>query len=254
MSVLAPVGQIRALAHKNITERRMSAVGRAGQQHEIAVNLAREKYRVAVERKERILNSRKRLKISRLRHTDRRAVEILTPDNIISILYLHQTRIVCVYRHERFSVLVHEIDLVLVEIPVNRILASSEINIRNAVRLLPAEHTDESILIRHYRTVKNSCNPFYRISADDRVLLISPNRRIRDSFRALLPRHVRHCRANHFVLAHNPLPLSAASAAFFDCYLLYFSCSKNARFFLIRSHRCATHSTERPGSCGVLNT
>ncbi len=29
---------------------------------------------------------------------------------------------------------------------------------------------------------------------------------------------------------------------------------KNSKFFLISSQRCATHSTERPGSSGVLNT
>ncbi len=43
----------------------------------------------------------------------------------------------------------------------------------------------------------------------------------------------------------NPLPYSECHS---HCL------SKNSRFFLISSHRCATHSTERPGSSGVWNT
>ena len=82
MSVFAPEYHIGALTDENITEGRMSAVGRAGQHHEIAVYFSGEQYGVTVKRKERILDSGKRLEILGFRNTDGCAVEILTLDDV----------------------------------------------------------------------------------------------------------------------------------------------------------------------------
>ena len=176
MTVFSPVGEIRTLTDKNIAERCVAAVGRSREQHEIAADLAREQHRIPVKRQERILDSGKCLKIRCLRHTDRCAVEILTPDNIVGILHLHKSRIISVDRHEGLTVLVHKVNLVFLKIPVDGILASSQIDIRNSVRLFSAEDADELIPVRHYRTVEDSRHALHRISADDRVLLVSPYR------------------------------------------------------------------------------
>ena len=125
MSVFAPEYHIGALTDENITEGRMSAVGRAGQHHEIAVYFSGEQYGVTVKRKERILDSGKRLEILGFRNTDGCAVEILTPDNIIGILHLHKSGIICINRHERLAFFIYELDLILIKIPVNSILAAS---------------------------------------------------------------------------------------------------------------------------------
>ena len=125
MSVFAPVYHIRALTDKDISERCMSAVGRTGQHHEIAVYFSGEQYGVTVKGKERILDSYKRLEIRGFRNTDGCAVEILTPDDIVGIFYLYQSGIICINRHERLAFFIYELDLILIKIPVNSILATS---------------------------------------------------------------------------------------------------------------------------------
>ena len=55
--MFAPEYHIGALTDKDVTERRMSTVGRAGQHHEIAMYYSGKQYGVTVKGKERILDS-----------------------------------------------------------------------------------------------------------------------------------------------------------------------------------------------------
>ena len=125
MSVFAPEYHIGALTDKDVSERSVSTVGRTGQHHEITVYFSGEQYRITVERQERIFNSYKSLEICRLCNTDRCTVEILTPDDIVGIFYLYQSGIICINRHERLAFFIYELDLILIKIPVNSILAAS---------------------------------------------------------------------------------------------------------------------------------
>ncbi len=134
----------------------MSAVGRAGQHHEITVYFSGEQYSVTVKGKERILDSGKRLEIRSFRNTDGCAVKILTPDDIVGIFYLHQSGIISVNRHERACLLHLQTESYLIKIPVNCIFAASHVDIRNTVDLFPTEHADEFITVRHYGTVEDS--------------------------------------------------------------------------------------------------
>ena len=203
MSVFAPKYHIGALTDENITEGRMSTVGRTGQHHEITVYFSGEQYGVTVKGEERILDSGKRLEIRSFRNTDGCTVKILTPDDVIGIFYLHQSGIISVDRHKGLAFFIYKLNLIFIKIPMNCIFAASHVDIRNTVDLFPTEHADEFITVRHYGTVEDSGYSFYRISANNRVLTISPYRCSGMVFGFILPGYIRYCRADHLNLAHS---------------------------------------------------
>ena len=208
MTVFSPVSQVRALRKEDISEWCMSAVARTGKHYKVSIDFSREQNCISVKWKERILNSYKSFEICCFCHTDRCTVEILAPDDIVSIFYFYKTRIVSIYRHEFFPVFIYELNLIFIKVPVNSIFASAKVNIRDSVCLLTTEHTDEFSFIRNYCTVENSCNFFDRISSDDRVFVISPYRSSHKFCRFFLPRYVWHCRSDNFNFAHCHSPLS----------------------------------------------
>ena len=154
----------------------MAAVRRAAQQGVQTVDLPGEQHGVAVEGDKGILDADKGLEVGGLGDADGRTVEVLTPDDVVGVLHLYQTGIVGVDRHERLALLVDEGDLVLVEGPVNRILAVTQIDIGHAVDLFAPEHTDELALVWHHGTVEDACHPFHRVAVDDGVLAVPPHR------------------------------------------------------------------------------
>ena len=186
----------------------MSAVGRTGKHHEVTIYFSREQHSIAVKWEERILNASKRLEISCFCHADCCPIEILTPDNIICILYFNESRIICINRHKRLAILIYERNLILFETPMDCILTSSKIDIWNTVGLLTSEYTDKTIFIRHYRTVKNTCHTLQRISSDDRILAVSPDWcSVKFTCRSLLPRYIRYRRCKHLYFTHIYSPL-----------------------------------------------
>ena len=168
----------------------MSAVTGTGKHHKIAVDLSGKQNGIPVEGKEGIFHTDKGLEICRFCHTDGCPVEILAPDDVISVLHLYQTGIVGIYRHKGLSVLIHEMDLFLIKIPVNAIPAPSKINEGNAVGLLTAENADESALVRHDCAVEDSCHLTDGISADDRIFTVTPDRRTVKFLRSFLPGYI----------------------------------------------------------------
>ena len=154
----------------------MSVIGRTREEHVFSVDFSRKQHRVPIERKERILKPDKCLEIPRPRHTDRRAVHILAPDQVIRVLHLDKSRIIGISRHEIIAVLVNKTDFFFVKCPTDRITASAQIDCRNAVWLFTAEDSDEFTLIRHDCAVENSGHAFDRVPSDDRVLRAAPDR------------------------------------------------------------------------------
>lgn len=53
-----------------------------------------------------------------------------------------------------------KLDLIFFKIPMDRVFASSHINVWDSVGLFSTEHADELSFIRHNSTVKNTCHPF----------------------------------------------------------------------------------------------
>ena len=129
MAVFAPVQHIRALGQEDVTERCVAAVAWTGQHHEVAVDFSREENGISVEWKEWILHTYEGFKIFCFCHSDGCTVEVLAPDDVVGIFYFYKTRVICVNRHERFAFFVNELDFVLIEIPVDRIFASSKVDV-----------------------------------------------------------------------------------------------------------------------------
>ena len=202
MAVFAPVQHIRALGQEDVTERCVAAVAWTGQHHEVAVNFSREENGISVEWKEWILHTYEGFKIFCFCHSDGCTVEVLAPDDVVGIFYFYKTRVICVNRHERFAFFVNELDFVLIEIPVDRIFASSKVDVRDSVCLLTTEYSDELVAVRHNGAVEDSCYFLHRISSDNRILAVSPYRCTGKLSRAFLPWHIFDSISNNFNFAH----------------------------------------------------
>ena len=202
MAVTAPELHIRALAQEDVTKGGVAAVGRTAEQGVHPVDLAGEEHRIPVEGNERILDADKGLEIGGLGNADGRTVEILTPDDVVGVLDFHQTGVVGIHRHEWLTLLVDEGNLVLVEGPVDGVLAVAQIDVGHTVDLLAAEHANELALVRHDRTVEDAGHALHRVAVDDGVLAVPPHRAggIGGLF---LPRNVGQGVAEHFYVAHN---------------------------------------------------
>ena len=227
MAVTTPELHIRALAQEDVTKGGVAAVRRAAQQGVQAVDLAGEQHGVAVEGDKGVLDADKGLEVGGLGDADGRTVEVLTPDDIVGILHLHKTGIVGVHRHKRLALFVDEGDLVLVKVPVDAVLAASQIDVGDAVDLLATEHADELALVGHHGTVEDACHPFHRVAVDDGVLVIPPHRG-GNIGRLFLPGDVGQCIAEHFYVAHK---INSCNRRLFVFLLLYSpgSCTETGR-------------------------
>ena len=174
MAVAAPVFHIRAFADIDVTEGRVAGVGGTGQQLELAVDLAGEEHRVAVEGQEGVFHSGESLEIGGLGHADGSAVGILAPDDVIGVLHLYQARVIGVGRHEGVPCLVDELNLFVFDVPVDGVLAAAQVDIGDAVGLLATEHADISALIGHNGGVEDAGHAGDGIAADDRVFGVAP--------------------------------------------------------------------------------
>ena len=181
----------------------MSTITWTRQKFEFTIDLSWEKNCISVKWKEWILNSCKCLEILCLSHSNRSSVEILTPDDVISIFYFYKSWIICINRHKIISIFIFKRNLVFFKIPVNRILTLSKINIRNSVCLFPTEHSNKSIFIWHNCTVEDSCNSRCRISSNNRIFIISPKwKSCLIVCRSLLPWHIWYIWSNNFHVTH----------------------------------------------------
>ena len=208
MPVLAPVHHVGTLAQEDIAERGMAAVGRAGQHHEIAVNLAGEQHCIPVKGNKGVLQPYKLLEVSGLGHTDGSPIEILAPDDIIGVLHLHQPGVIGIMGHERIALFIHEGNLILLNVPVDGVFASPQIDIGNAVGLFSPEHADKFIAIGHHCAVENTGHTLHGVTADNGVLGVSPDRSTLDPFGLLLPGDILHGRGYHLNIAHRNLTFS----------------------------------------------
>ena len=201
MAVTAPELHIRALAQEDVTERRVAAVRGAAQQGVHAVDLPGEQHCVAVEGDKGVLDADKGLEVGGLGDADGRTVEVLTPDDVVGVLHLHQTGIVGVHRHKWLALFVDKGNLVLIKGPVDAILAASQIDVGDAVDLLTTEHADELALVGHHGAVEDAGYPFHRIAVDDGVLAVPPHRSGNVSG-LFLPWNVGQGVAEHFYIIH----------------------------------------------------
>ena len=175
MPVLSPEREVRALAQEDVAKRRVSAVRGTGQHGVVAADLAREQHRVAVKGDVGIFQTRKGLEVPRFRHADGRAVEVLAPDEIVGILHLYETRVIGVQRHGGISALIDKGNFVRQHVPVDAVAAFAQIDVRDAVILLSAQHGNKAVLPWADGTVENTAHASGRISADNGVFAIAPD-------------------------------------------------------------------------------
>lgn len=197
MSVSAPEGHIGTFAEEYVAESGMAVIAGTGQHDEVSVDFTRKKDSVAVIWQERVFESCKGREVLGFGDTDRSAVEVLTPDDIVGIIDLNEPRIIGIKRHKRLTVLIYERYLIGVEIPMQAVTASAEVDMRDTIALFAAENADKSVIIWHDSAVEDPCDLRQRISVYDRVITMSPHRS-RTAGRHILPWHIRKNRTDEF--------------------------------------------------------
>ena len=201
VAMSSPELHIGALAEEDVPEGGVARVGRAAEHQVHPVHLAGEEHRVAVEGDEGIFQPDKGLEIGGLGQADGRAVKVLAPDDVISVLDFHKAGVVGVDRDGGLALFIHKGDLFRVKGPADAVGAAAEVDIGDAVGLLAAEHADEGALIRHDRAVEDAGHAGQRVAPDDGVLAVAPEGR-RAAGGLVLPGDVRQVGAEKGGLAH----------------------------------------------------
>ncbi|MNC40410.1 hypothetical protein D3C75_891180 [compost metagenome] len=189
MAVFAPVHEIRAFTQEHIAKRCMSAVTRTGQHHEIAIDFSGEQHTVAVERQERIFQTGEGFEILGFGYTDRGPVEIRTPDDVIRIFNLDQTRIICITRHIGFAGFVYKLNRLIVNFPIQAVHTVAHTQMRTGSVVFNTEYTQKAAFISNNSTVENTRDTFSRIALDYRIVTVSPYRIVIPG-RSVLPGHI----------------------------------------------------------------
>ena len=174
--VLAPVGEIGALAVEDLAKRRMAVVGGAREHGEVAVDLAREEHAVAVEGQEGVLILAERLEVLRPGDADRRAVVAVAPGHVVAILDPDDARVVAVNELGNLRLVALELDRLGIEVPVEPVAAEAAVHDHQARAIVAAENACKLALVRHDCAVEDAVRARDQVPRDDRVLRVTPDR------------------------------------------------------------------------------
>ena len=175
MTMTAPIDHIRRLGQEDIAKGRMTAVGGAGEHQVLAVDLAGEEHRVAVEGNKWVLHPDKGLKVLSLRQADGCAVKIGAPHDIVGILHLDQAGIVGIAGHEGLALFIDKGNAVFVNGPMDRVLRIAHVDVGDAVHLFAAQHCDKAVLIRRDGAVEDAGDALDGIAIDHGVAAVTPD-------------------------------------------------------------------------------
>ena len=174
--MLSPVDHVGRLGEEDVAKGGVAGVGGAGEHHVVAVDLAGEEHRVAVEGDEGVLDAHEGLEVLGLGHADGRAVEVRAPHDVVGVLHLDQAGVVGVAGHEGLAVFIHEGDLVLVDVPVDGVLGVAHVDVRDAVGLLAAQHRHKAVAVGSHGAVEDAGHALAGVAVDDGVAAVSPER------------------------------------------------------------------------------
>ena len=147
---------IRALAEENIPERRMTVIAWAAEHHVAIVDFSGEKNAVAVEGQKCVFEKVEFLEILGVSDADRRAVVAVAPGDVVAILEPDEAWIVAVGKLGQFGIGEFPCDWVVIQLPIQAVIAEAAVEIHLALLVVHAEHTCESVLIRNDGAVEDA--------------------------------------------------------------------------------------------------
>ena len=173
MAVAAPEFHVRALADEHVSERGVAGVAGPGEHHIQPVDFPGEQYAVAVIGQEGVFKLVEGPEILRPAHADGGAVIPVAPGYVILPVHKAHPGVVPVLpdRHIRITL---KMDRLVLNLPMDAVLAEAGEDIHTHGPAVTAEHTCESVLKRHDRTVKNTVGIFCCVASDDGVAGIAP--------------------------------------------------------------------------------
>ena len=145
-------------------------------------------------------------------------LERAAPRHVVAVLQEAHARVVTVREADALSALLAEkLERLMLDLPVDRVIALSEEELLLHHLVVAAEHADERTVLGDYRTVKDTVRGRNVVPSDNRIVVISPDR-VRASRRAILPRNVRKIGTNNhhgspFKMRH----VGAVHTSHFEC-------------------------------------
>ena len=218
VAMLAPVGQILTAGAEDIAKGGVARVGRTGQHHVFAVDLAGEQNTVAVVGQENVFHLVEGFKVFRPADTDGRTMVAVAPGDIVLAIQIAHAGIIAVFAAGDFGI-AFELDGLGGDIPVDTVLGEAHVDVHVNVLVIAAEHAGKAILKGHYGAVENAVGDRGVMTADNGVIGITPYG-ILTSFGFVLPRDIGQSGADE--LAHG---INLLECVVFDCciYFILFS-------------------------------
>ena len=173
VAVAAPEFHIRALADEHVSERRVAGVTGPGEHHIQPVDFPGEQYAVAVIGQEGVFKLVEGLEILRPAHADGGAVIPVAPGYVILPVHKAHPGVIPVLpgRHIRIAL---KMDRLVLNLPMDAVLAESGEDIHTHGPAVTAEHTGEAVAERHNRAVEHAVGPLDGVASDDGVAGIAP--------------------------------------------------------------------------------
>ncbi len=174
--VFSPVGQIGAFRTVDVAERGVPVVAGAVEQEVASVDLAREKYSVAVVGREGVGQLVEFLKIERPADADGRPVDAVAPDDVPAILHPDDAGIVALDQRAGLRVFRLESDRLRIDLPIDAVVAESPVELHVAAAVVHAEDTGEAVLVGDDRAVEDAVRRGGAVTPDDRIAGAAPDR------------------------------------------------------------------------------
>ena len=134
------------------------------------MHLTREEHAVAVEGQVGVLHLMERLEIVRVAHADGRAVIAIAPRDVVAVLQPAQSRVVAVDELRDLRVVALELDRLVLDVPVDAVLALAKVEVHDTPRVINTEHTDKAALVRDDSAIEDAVGLRNQVARDDRVL------------------------------------------------------------------------------------
>lgn len=155
-TVLAPVNHIFALAEVNIAKRGVAVITRAVEQDIFPVDSTRKEHAIAVVRQQGVFQEVKFLKIEGVPNTNRGAMVTVAPGNVETIFQPGHARVITIIGKGAFGILANPPDRLMVNLPMDSVLAEATVNVHMATLVIAAENASERAVERHNRAVENA--------------------------------------------------------------------------------------------------
>ena len=187
--MLTPVGQIGALAVKDLSERSVAVIRRPREHREVAVDFAREEDAVSVEGQEGVLVLVEALEVLRPADSDRGPVVAVAPGHVVAIIDPDDPRVVAVDELCDLRLVALEPERLRVELPVHTVGTKTAMHDHQTAAIIAAENACKLAFERYYRAIEDAVRARDEIAWDDWILRVAP-----DSFvanrRLVFPREV----------------------------------------------------------------